>query len=267
MEEENQMAKGTTATVKQTKTLTEVPKATMPAVPESSWGSEGLSNSDILVPKLLVMQGLSDLVAEGKANVGQIRESINGELLGGMVKPKEQTAVEVVAFSSFKTWVIFEKKNGKDEYVKTVPMTPENEGWLIDEVIGGVQVRRDKCLNFYVLLASELKAGTAFPYLVSFRRTSMRAGKKLATMAAKLRVFKKPLAAKIINLGVLAEENDKGKYFVFDVTQGRSTTTDELAAAHQWYEALKTTNVKVDDSDLKKPEATYTAPDADDIQY
>lgn len=261
------MAKATAAA--KTKAVTEAPKANLPAIPESAWGSEGLNNSDILVPKLLVMQGLSELVSTGAASVGQIRDSINGELLGGMVKPRDMQPVEVIPFSSFKTWVIFERVNDKDEYVKTLPITPENEAWPIEEVVNGVQIRRDKCLNFYVLLVSEVKAGTAFPFLISFRRTSMRGGKKLATIAAKLRAFNKPLATKVINLGVLAEENDKGKYFVLDVNQGRDSTQVELGAAYQWHKALKTTNVRVDDSDLKKPDAVAPTPAAadDDIEY
>jgi hypothetical protein len=147
-------AKKKEAAPKETKALSVAPEAAMPATQaqDAAWGSEGLSNSDILVPKLLVMQGLSKLVSEGLANVGQIRDSLEGNLFGGMVKPKENPqAMEVIPFSTFRTWVIFEKRNGKDEYVKTVPITPENEAWPINEVVGGVEVRRDKCLNFYVL--------------------------------------------------------------------------------------------------------------------
>lgn len=225
---------------------------------DPAWGSEALSNSDILVPKLLVMQGLSELVANGEASVGQIRDSINGELMGGMLKPKEQPkSMEVIAFSAFKTWVVFEKRNGKDEYVKTVPIVPENEHWAINEIVGGVEVRRDKCLNFYVLRPEEIKAGMAFPYVISFRRTSSYAGKKLATIAAKLKAFKQPLASKVIDLNVAPEENDKGKYFVYTLEAGRNSTEAEQATCRKWWETLqaKIATIRVDDSDLKKETA------------
>jgi hypothetical protein len=245
------MAKAKKIAVEEERAVAAPQAAGLPAV-DNGWGGEGLSNSDIMVPKLLLMQGLSDLVADGTAIAGQIRDSLEGKLFGGVMKAKEApTAMEVIPFSSFKTWVVFEKRNGKDEYVKTVPFTAENEGWAIEEVVGGVQVRRDKCLNFYVLRPEEIKEGAAFPYLVSFRRTSMPAGRKLATMAAKLRVFNQPIAMKVINLTASATENDKGKYFVYDLSSGRNSTAEEIVEAKKWHTTLKTANVKIDDSDLK----------------
>lgn len=237
--------------------LTAVPQQeNVPAIAgaPAGWGSEGVQASDILIPKLLVMQGLSKLVADGQAHVGQIRDSLNGELLGGKEK-----AMEVIAFSSFRTWVIFEKRNGKDEYVKTERITAENENWPINEVVGGVEVRRDKCLNFYVIRPEEIKQGMAFPYLISFRRTSMQAGKKLSTFAAKLNAFKLPLASKVINLSVTAQENDKGKFFVFDVAMGRAASTAEVQEAFKWYQTLQTAQVRHDDSDLKGNESPAPA--------
>lgn len=225
-------------------TLTSVPAA---QGPDAAWGSENVSGQDLLVSKLLVMQGLSKLVSDGDANVGQIRDSLEGKLLGGKEKP-----VDVIAFTSFRTWVIFEKIDGKDEYVKTEPMTPDNENWLGNEIVGGVEIRRDRCLNFYVLRPEEIKEGMAFPYLVSFRRTSSQAGKKLSTFAAKLKAFGKPMAAKVVSLSVQAMENDKGKFFGFDVNITRDSTEAEIAEAKKWYLTLKTAKVTVDDSDLKK---------------
>lgn len=211
-----------------------------------AWGSENVASSDLIIPKILATQGLSKLVSEGKATVGEIRDSLNGEKLGD-----KSTPVDIIAFSSFRTWVIFEKRNGKDEYVKTERITPENEGWAINEVVNGVEVRRDKCLNFYVLLPSEIESGMAFPYLVSLRRYGMQAGKKLSTFAAKLKAFNKPIAAKVFKLGVVKQENDKGVFFVFDVTAGRDSSAAELAEAHKWYKTVQTATVKHDDSDLK----------------
>lgn len=238
-----------TAAVEETRAVAaqETAKAVVAATPDSAWGSEGLSNSDILVSKILLMQGLSDLVADGKATPGQLRDSLAGDLLGDKASP-----CAIIPFSSFRTWVIFEKKNGKDEYVKTVPITPENEAWPINEIVGGVEVRRDKCLNFYVLKPSDIKDGLAFPFLVSFRRYGSMAGKKLTTFAAKLKAFKKPMAAKVFMLAVQTEENDKGKFFSFDITMDRDTTPAELAEAHKWYLTLQTATVRHDDSDLKE---------------
>lgn len=225
--------------------------------PQRAWGSENLSNKDILVPKLLLMQGLSDLVMKGEASAGQICDSVTGEVMGG-VKGKEVTPVDFIAFNSFNTWVIFEETAaGEMEYVKTVSIDATNENWAYEEEVNGVQVRRDRCLNFYVLLPKEIVEGAAFPKIISFRRTSGKAGRKLVTFAAKLRAFNRAMATKVFTLTPAFQENDKGKFYVFDIGMGRDTSVKEQNAAFEWYEALKTATVKVDDSDLKgeRPQA------------
>lgn len=216
-----------------------------------SWGSENLDSKDMIVPKLLVMQGMSKLVTDGVAMVGQIRESIEGNLLGGIVKPKEMQPIEVIFFGSFKTWVVYENENGMDQYKGTVPFSVENQDWQLNEVVDGVAVRRDKTLNFYCLTVADIKAGMVFPYVVSFRRTSMPAGKKLATIAKKLSAFNKPMAYKVFNLGVEMKENDKGKFFVPTIEATRDSTEAELKEAYKWHLTMKSASVKVDDSDLK----------------
>jgi hypothetical protein len=235
------------------------PLAVAPGVREEvgAWGSEGLSNSDILVSKILLMQGLSDLVADGQATPGQLRDSLQGTLLGSKDK-----ACEIIPFSSFRTWVIFEKKNGKDEYVRTVPIDASNESWPISEIINGIEVRRDKCLNFYVLRPQDITEGLAFPYLISFRRYGSQAGKKLTTFAAKLKAFNKPMASRVFELKVQTEENDKGKFFSFDIGMGRETTDAELGEAKKWYQTFKTATVRADDSDLKADVKQAPAADA-----
>jgi hypothetical protein len=240
----------------------EVEKKAEAAVPatvseETAWGSEGIDGGDLLVPKILLMQGLSKFVTEGVANVGQIRDSLEAKLLGGAVGPSQPPQeLELLAFGSFKTWVLFEKQGKKDKYVGTVPYTPENQGWPLEEVVNGISVRRDKCLNFYVLLTKDIAEGFAFPHCLSFRRTSMSAGKKLATLAAKARVFNKPLAGSTFKLTVAIKENEEGKFFVWDLAGGRNSTEAELQEAKKWHEATKSRAVKVDDSDIR------TEPDA-----
>lgn len=228
-------------------------KSALPAeVSQAAWGSEGVDNSDIIVPKLLVMQGLSQLVADGQASVGQIRDSLEGKLLGGWdASKKAPVPVEFIVFQSFKTWVEFQNLNGKDEFKAQYPMTPENMALPLEEMVGGIKIRRDKALNFYVLIPSEIAGGAAFPYLLTVRRTSYKAGKKLITTFAKLRSFKKPVAAKVMTLLVAQQENEKGKFFVFDVATGRDSTDAEMNEAYRWYKTFQTAKVTVDNSDLK----------------
>jgi hypothetical protein len=209
-------------------------------------GMEGIDPSDILIPKLHLMQGLSDLVAEGKASMGDIINSTTGEKLGD-----KKDSIEFVPVSTFKTWVIFED----GEYKQTIPMTPDNSHWLLEEQVGEMSVTRDKVLNFYVLLSKEVGNGDAMPFVVSFRRTSYTAGKKVATHFAKMSMLRAAPYAKTLKLTCKFEKNDKGSYYVFDIEQGRKSTAEEVAAAEMW-KPIVSRGVKVDDSDLAKAPAT-----------
>lgn len=238
----------------------------MTAPVDQAWGSEGLSSSDILVPKLLLMQGLSKKVNDGEAQQGQIIDSISGEVVGGItnIKTKAGEKVKLVAFSSNKTWIESEKIGEKFEYRKQYAYTPENASQDRELVVNGIEVRRDLVLNFYVLRTDQIEAGTAFPLAISFRRTSMKAGRKIATMAAKLKALgNKPLAFKNIELSVVHMQNDQGQFWGFDVNEGEQSTPKQLEVAYHWHKALKAAVVRVDDSDLKQPEK---APEAEDNQ-
>lgn len=223
-------------------------EAELPAVPAEAWGTENVDSADILIPKILLQQGLSKRVADEKNKMGDIINSVTGELLGDKKK-----AVELIPITTFKTWIISEKPKGKDKFdFKTVvPFTPQNSMWEQEEHLGDVDIRRDRCLNFMVLLASDAAKPDALPYLLSFRRTGYKTGQKLATHFARSRELKQPPAAKVFNLKCNFVENDKGKFYVFDLDEARASKNEELTKAYQWYRTLQSSQkVRVDDSDL-----------------
>lgn len=245
----------TKAETKMETTAVAVKEETALAAPmDQAWGSEELGAGDFLVPKLLLMQGISQLVAEGEAQQGQVIDSITNDVVGGItnIKTKECKALDLIAFHSFKSWVEYRKEGDNWEYQATYPMTKENATLETEEVVEGETIRRDRCLNFYVLRPEQIAKGEAFPYVISFRRTSMKAGKKLATIAAQLRALgNKPLAFKHFELSVVQMENDKGTFWGFDLKAGKQSTTDELNEAFKWYKTLQTVEVKIDDKDLR----------------
>lgn len=203
--------------------------------------------SDLLIPKILLMQGMSKLVGAEKALSGDMIDSISNAKLGN-----KESSIEVIPFHVTKTWVIFEEINGKLEYKEIVPFNETNATWKWDDVDQGVKIRRDKSINYYVLLPSEINAGMYMPYVVSFRRTSYQGGQKLETARAKFQLFKKPIFAKTFKLLAIKESNDKGTFNRFDVETCRDTTPEEIAAVNKWRELVKAPHARVDDSDLKE---------------
>lgn len=218
-------------------------------MPEGSWGNdEKISASDIVIPKLLLMQGLSDFVSEQKAVMGDIVDSLSAKKLGGKAQP-----VEIIPLMLFKTWTYSEKVGEKFEFRESFPMTPANESFALEGLTPeGVEFRRDKVMNFFVLLAADAKKVDAIPYVVSFRRTGYTTGKILATHFAMSQKLAQPPARKTFMLGADLEKGDKGNYYVFNLTEGKTLdmASEELKRAWEWYCILKKGQHKVDDSDL-----------------
>lgn len=268
------MAKARVETTTTKKPNNEVVKAAAAALPSTevnqTWGSEALDGQDMIIPKLHLMQGLSKKVASGEASVGQIRESLENKLMGGRVDPKKNPeAVEIIVFSTFKTWILTEKKAGaqKFEYAGTEAFTAENadrprQGQRKNKEGVMVDFEDNLSLNYYVLTTKDIADGIAFPYVVSFRRTSMQAGKTLATMLQMMKRANKPSAANIFELNIEAMSNEKGDFFGFSIAKGRESTPQEVAIAKEWYDIVQKNKdkIKVDDSDLR--EENNTAPRA-----
>jgi hypothetical protein len=204
---------------------------------------------DILLPRILVMQGLSKFVADDKARMGEFRDSLSAKLLGGKDAP-----MDFIPFYSNKTWLVFKVvkvgNSTKEEYAGTFPLTPENSNWQREAQVGTDYLKRYMCINYYVLLPSEIESNEAFPYVLSFRSSSYTAGRKLETHKVKYKAIKKPICWKTFKLTTSLTENEKGKFYVLDVEPDRLTTDEELAEVSKWTNLVKTSKVTVDDSDM-----------------
>lgn len=231
--------------------------AQVPALPpaEAPWGSENVDSRDLILAKILLMQGQSERVQSGDAALGDLVNSLTGEKLGD-----KNTPIEVVPIYTFKTWIVSNKavpskenKEPKFEYVRTENMTVDNQDRteLEDVEADGSITRFDRALNFYVMLKSELDKDEGMPYALQFRRTSYKAGRKLATHFERMRMIRRPPAAKSVNIGAYFDKNDKGSYWCFDVTPGNPTKPEHEAVAKEWYGTIKAGRAKMDESDLK----------------
>lgn len=254
----------------------------VPAVGNTqAWGWEGVAQSDILIPKLLLMQPLSKLVADGKAAPGDIVRSTDGHKLCD-----KAGSIEVIAFSTTKTYVISEKVKEKYEFRGIEPVTAENVDAPLEYMVDGKQHRRDRSLNFFALLPSDiekerkaLKAiadsgempdtdDVLLPIAMSFRRTSYGVGKFFATHFAKAGSFNLPPAVKVFKLGSKLEKNDLGTFYVYTVEAVRKSTPEEIAACAKWYGQFQKATVTIDESDERgAPAADGAAPVPDDKEF
>ena len=226
------------------------------AIAENSWGTGGTDSRDILLPKLLFMQGLSTFVADGKAAMGDIVDSVTGEVLGNM-REQGRKPVEFIPIMTFKTWVeqvVTELKPGQitKKFKAVVPMTAENADLPFESIVNGEKIQRDRTINFYAVLSSKLED---FPYLLSFRRTSFRAGQKLSTHFQKCEMAAArgkpvPPAATTFSLVGNKVTNDKGTFYVADLEPVGPTSSESLRVAYEWFQVLNKSAIRVDHSDL-----------------
>lgn len=215
-------------------------------VPEGSWGSEGIESKDLMIPKLLLMQGLSQLVSSGDASTGDIINSLTKQVLGTKAK-----GVEVIPIMAQKSWVYYEKKGDKFNYVRVEEYTAANSDRPMEgKTPEGVDYRYDRSFDMYGLIASEAKSASTLPFMVSFRRTSYTTGRKIVTFFKQCEMAKRPPASKTIILTAQIKKNDLGTFFAYDMAEGRPTDKFELAKAYEWYKLIKRGSHHVDDSDL-----------------
>ena len=219
--------------------------------------SLGLTAEDVMIPKVLLMQALSQLVSDDKAKAGEFVHSLDENVLG-----KE---VEFYVIGLFKTLLTFEN----DEYIKTEPLTPQNTGLPYEEVMpNGVNVNRRKSLNYYVILKKDIEEMEAFPHVISFKGTSHKTGKKLGTQLMMLEEFGAETYAKSFKLSSKKEKNDKGTFFVMDIAKGVKTSDSEQEICKRWADRLGSMSVQVHDDaeEVDKP-ATAEAGGGADIPY
>ena len=209
---------------------------------------------DLFIPKLLLMQPLSDLVTQGSAKAGEIRGSLDGNLVAA-----DDELVEIILFRTFKTWVVFrDNGTGKPDFLEEVPLVPANAAWARNETVKGDTLVRYEQINYFGLLPSEIEEGVFLPYLLGLRSTSYKTGKQLETQRAKLKDFGLPLPFKTFELSTQFTENEKGKYWIYTAKMGRPTTDQELAAVKHWNDLMKTVNVVVDQGREEEPGAAPT---------
>ena len=235
-----------------------VAEASLPVSQEAlaEWGVEEdfMSSRDVIIPKLLLMQAMSDKVVDEKAKLGEIRDTANDALHGNFEK-----GIEVIPFYIFKAWTIQERPAGSTDsndfkYKGTLPITRENDDWPFSEVIEGIEVSRTRTFFAYCLLPNELNG---LPYVIPFRRTSLRAGRVLHTqMYLSNRQAKLPPAGFTVWCKPKKDKNDRGTFAVWEVSKGRRTTTEELEASLGWLKMVRAGQTKMDESDEDAPEGS-----------
>jgi len=216
-----------------------------------------IDTKDILIPKLMLTQGLTKAVARGDAKVGRYINSVSELDMGDNF--------EALVIQSYKVWQEYKiVPNDKDEYITTVDFYGNDKLPYQYKDEQGNDCKRKEVLGFYCLLLNEINEGVAFPYIIDFKGASKGAGRELATHFAKLRSSNLPSFAKVFSFGTKMVE-DKHTYYVKTVGMGRDITREELNSVRSWIAELEKNkaNMRVDDSEEKNGDDTVDVVEAD----
>jgi len=204
-----------------------------------AWGAPAMDSRDIIIPKILCMQGLSELVTDDKAKMGDFVDSMTSTVIGNY----EKKPITFIPFHLEKIWIISEKKQGeKDFSFKTIEkVTPANINKKYSEFENDVEIKNEYCMNFYVLRPDAM----TLPSIISFKGMSSKEGKVLATKmyVANAAEGKIPPAF-AMELSGKKDKNDKGTFITLKVSEKRESTADEIAAAFKWYKLIQSGQAK-----------------------
>lgn len=232
--------------------------------------------ADVVVPRLLLMQGTSDFVKDRKATLGDMVRSTTAEKLGDPDK-----MIQIIPLAEpTPTWIIEFRQVGAQRWsFKGIePRTALNDGlpWKFEADKDGKPLaagqpsnfewRRVKCLTLYALLPADIDAFRAeeekaargempdiskalTPIVISFRSTSFKAGKEVITFFTDVAQFRMPAWKFSIGLGCYLDKNDQGTYYVFKVDRKSTPVAKEnLDKVEYWANIVASTTLRVDEA-------------------
>lgn len=207
-----------------------------------AWGGTSISSRDIVIPKILCMQGLSKLVVDGEAKFGDFVDSMTNAKLGDM-----KTPLEFIPFKMDKFYIVSRKEGNTFKFIKTEPVTPQNENrGYFSKDSNGIEYKNDLVMQMFVLLPNDM----SLPYAITFKGMSGKAGRVLATQMY-IRNIQAGLtpASYTMELYGTKTENDKGVFVVLNTRPKRKTTQEELVTAYSWEQTLSKAKVRVDEEE------------------
>lgn len=246
--------------------VTHEPGKHLPAQMASSMDGEVLK-TDIIMPYIVLGQGLSDAVVDKAVDQGDIYRSTSREVIGGPDSP-----IDVIFLHAPKPdWVIEQKPKGKDkfEWRRSLPRNASNETlpwsyWADDDgnemeagAKGATEWRRVKRLSVLAILPKDIEAQKAemekadqgelpdpskalTPVMLSFRSSSYDAGKRIITFFSRAKSLRVPIWKYQLSMFDALEKNDQGAFYVWgcDDAKPKPVTKEHLTFVEEWVQMI-----------------------------
>jgi hypothetical protein len=187
---------------------------------------------DLVYPKLLIQQSMSEAVKQKTAEEGDIVNNLTNENLGKVI--------QLLPFYK-KESIIVEKWNGrKFEYLETRKYNGKVPPF--EEEINGVRFKNSCQYLIYCLTSVD-----SMPHIISFKGTSRKIGSKLLTMMVLMNKAQGlPTCGKWITFSAATETSKSGdKYLVSSFVPSRVSTKEEIAKCEMWKPLIKDSDSEI----------------------
>lgn len=182
---------------------------------------DDLESSDLGISRILIANGLSAVVSEGKAVPGQIYSSKTGAIL----HERDGKPVEMIIVAIKKYWV--HKENDKFVSISQNASSRDEHPWE-DGKKQNIFVHA-----FYGFLASDLEDGFPMPVELGLSSTNLKQAEVISHYILKMKGKKLPSYAYCFDVSTAERVKDNKKWFGFDIKLGRQVTKKEAAAAKE----------------------------------
>ncbi len=225
-------------------------KAPPPTIYHAPETSEIIDPDDIIIPKIIVTQGSSMFVKEGKCKAGDLVKTGTGEVIGSPDKP-----IAFIPLTHKKFWILEELNGKRWDFRSIEAFTKDNCHAPIEFTLNNAQWRRNKALNFFVLLPDDIKAdkdariaaglGKAadaskalMPYVITFKRSGYRMGKVIATHFSNCMRLGLPTYSKTFKLGSTLVTGGQNTWNSFKVDPSTPTPEEYYKTCKSWYDII-----------------------------
>lgn len=193
-------------------------------------GFENEEATDLLMPRIELLQSMSPAVAEGKGKAGELVNQISKSPF------TTDIFIPVAMQRKYIKWIP-RNEGGGVEYQTNDPKDPR----VIKDTAWGAHGEKPTCtayMNFLVILE-----GQTLPIVLSFSMTNYQEGRKLYTMC---KMANCDMWMKKYKLGTKSKKNQMGTWFVFDVSEAGDANSNEIVIGEQIYNSFAKNEFKVD---------------------
>lgn len=194
-------------------------------------GFENMEKEDLIIPRLRLLQSLSQAVADGKGTPGQFQNSVTEDVFDAPIEFVPLIFnTRAVYFKPGQGMVCRSNDGIESMEGKACSACPYDAYWKqwTDNGPPACAVTKE----FVIVERSSLAHDVPSPLVLTFVKTSLSLGKRLISMA---RLSGKDLFATSYMLGTKQDKSDKGAYHNFELVKGTDLTAEEFKKAEMFY--------------------------------